>query len=228
MALRDLSVDIPPTRKSIWSMLAEAFGYFTGAIKLTDIKSTAQFQENQIKYVSYGHNHNGTAGKNLAASAITEGVFDLNDCQIAWANYFATLLAGESYYAVLGGGGTCLLSTGTTATTTTEIFVYGSTLLDYNPNAATAPGSCTLDIRALAAYDTVDPYSTNWTILHCYACPVNTSGVAAMEKALINASWGTGGGAPYVKFAARRIGTSGISASTGTVSFDYIVVIRKL
>ena len=231
MALRAITADNPPTRKTVWKMLGEAVGYFYGGIKLAEISTTYKFAEAQIKFSSLGgHSHNGTAGSTLSTSAIDQRNFDHNNCQVAWGRFFGNKIAGSDVFAVLSGKGLCALSSAT-AFSESEFLVGGTCTIDYNPYAA-APGGCTLDIRgATTWYDTAAPYNTNWTILHAHPTMVSTSDFSAMtavNKMIFNHFW-SGSTTPYFYFAAHRYGTSTtLSDYYGTAYFDYFVVIKKL
>jgi hypothetical protein len=235
--LRNLTLDDPPTRHGIWKMLAEAFGYFTGSIKLTDIANPTAFQETQVKFLPVlGHSHNGTAGSSLATSAIHEKVLDLNDCQVALGRYFGTGVVGSNIYAFLGGSASCLLGTcvtisqaSTSPAANARALVWGSVSFDYNPNATWAGGN-SLHIRALSTgYDSAS-FASNWTLIHVFPT-MGSTGANPLGQFVYHHHWCFWTGVPYLYIAAATSGTSStISASalTGTVYFDYAVAIKQL
>ncbi len=221
--ITDFSVDDPPTRPQIWKMLVEAWGYLTGGIGMTDIAGTVKLLERQIAFYEAGHSHNPTTdagGKPLVSTGIFKRHFDLQDCDVLWGNYYVPRINAFNVYAVVAGGGSCDLHSTTTGK------VYGTVKLDYNPNdtAWATTQACQLDLRALTAINTGNPFQNNWTLVFAYACPVYTGTVDPVEKLLINQAFGfdtAAASAPYLRLVAA-------TSVTGTLRFDYKCVIRKL
>jgi len=234
MSMRNLSLSDPPSRSSIWKLLAEAFGYFSGAIKLTDISDLAGFQESQVRFLPvYGHSHNGTFGSTLATTAIHDRVLDLNDCQVALGRYFGSGVVGSNIYAFLGGSGSCLLGSymqiSAGGTTYAQATVYGSTYVDYNPYG-TYTGSNSLDVRALSTgYDSTN-FSTNWSVVHVFPTMASTA-ASGLGQYVFHHHWETNTTGLAIWFAAQSCAnatTISASSLTGAVYFDYAVLIMEL
>lgn len=218
MSMSTITCPDPPTRSSVWQMLNEAWGWFCGNLSSTNM---AALNERQIQFVPGGHNHNGTAGTNISSTAVEKKHFDLNRCAVGWMDYFNHTAGGANVYAyaLLAGSGTAALAT----TTAHTAAMSGTCLIDYNPKAAAAPGNSELDIRALTAYDTTNPFNTNWTIVGAWAVP--NGAYATWDQAVYNVRWGFNTtNQPFFYFNLDQP----TGATVGTLGFDYQVVVRKL
>lgn len=220
MGLSNYTLSSPPRRYSLWNLFNEAWGYFTGGIGMGDISLTVKLLESQIHFYEGGHNHNATTnagGKPLVVTSLLKKHFNLQGLDVVWGNYYASGISGGYLFIVLSGSGTCQL-----ASTTTGL-VYGTVLMDYNPYITTwaTTQACQLDLRFLNAYNSASPFNSNWTLVHAYLCPIYAT---TIDRYLVNQAWGFDTGAsnaPYFRMVAKTTGT-------GTLTFDYKVVLQKL
>jgi hypothetical protein len=220
MALSAYTLTTPPRRYSLWKLFNEAWGYFTGGIAMGDIDTTTKLLETQIHFHEDGHNHNATTnagGKPLVTTGLLKKHFNLQAMNVVWGNYYVPRIYAAKIYVVLSGSGTCVLGSTTTS------LVYGTVLMDYNPYDTTwaTTQKCQLDLRFLAAYNSAAPFNSNWTPVFAYVCPVYSG---AIDYCLVNQGWGFDSGAssaPYFRLVAKRL-------ATGTMNFDYKVVLQRL
>jgi len=110
------SVD-PPTRVQTWKMLNEAWGYVTGDLNAEDFASDTKIQENHLKFVESGHDHDGAGSHAISSDSIGKKNFDLQTCNIAWGVYFQETVSGDGAsnrhtYMLLGGTGSISVSSG--------------------------------------------------------------------------------------------------------------------
>lgn len=229
MAMRVLTITSPPTRAQFWKMLAEAVGYFTGSIDTADLSATARIKEGQVRFYPGGHDHNLTTdagGKPPVSTSIRKRNFDLNHFLPLWGNYYQDEVSPDSgLYIILAGAGSITLTSSATTSFNgvTSTWYYDTVLMDYNPydtswDTSTQP--CQLDIRTLDVYDSASPFNTNWTLFGAIACPFLAAGGGFAEMYIERIGFGTTG-APHFHFVAR-------TTQSGTVEFDYKVVLKRL
>jgi hypothetical protein len=75
----------------LWKMFNEAWCFFSGGIKNSDLSVGAGFYDDQIAYSRTGHNHPNTAGSNkgnsLGPTALYKEAFDVNACSVVWGSF---------------------------------------------------------------------------------------------------------------------------------------------
>lgn len=220
MALANYTLNTPPDRFSLWKLFNEAWGFFTGGMALGDITTTgAKLIESQVHFHEDGHNHNATTdagGKPLVTTGLLKKHFNLNAMNVVWGHYYRPLVRSSDIFVVLSGSGTCEL----TATTTS--LVYGTVPIDCDPYDTSWPTTnlCQLDLRFLTSgYTSSAPFNSNWTLVFAYACPIyNTT----IDRYLVNQAFGWASGTTaYFRFVAK-------TTATGTMTFDYKVVLQRL
>ncbi len=230
MSMSTITCPPTPTRSSVYRMFNEAWGWFCGNLSSTNMVSV---HEKQIKFDPTGHNHSRlsttSGGYPIGSAAVEKRHFDLNDCLVGWADLFGKDV-GADMYGVFAGAGTCPLAV---STAWTEV-MNGSAYIDYNPNAAAAPGTCTLDIRAATigtsgsnttAYDINAPFNTNWVLIGAWALPDKSVATGATwADHVYNYRWGSNGTGPMFNF---EVGQAN-AATVGVLNFDYLIVCRKL
>jgi hypothetical protein len=221
MALSAYTLTTPPRRYSLWKLFNEAWGYFTGGIAMGDIDTTTKLLESQIHFHEDGHNHNATTnagGKPLVTTGLLKKHFNLQAMNVVWGNYYVPRIYSTNIYVVLSGSGTCEL------TSTTTGLVYGTVPIDFNPYDLTwdtVTQKCQLDLRFLSGINTATPFNSNWTPVFAYVCPVYAN---VIDHYLVNQGWGvqiTGTQPPYFRLVAK-------TTATGTMTFDYKVVLQRL
>jgi hypothetical protein len=205
-------------------MLAEAWGKFTGGLNTSEISASAKLKESQIAFHVAGHFHDGTTGASLTSASIRKKHLNVASLKTLWGNLYYDDVLGSNIYIVLAGHGTCTLATSATAVwpNGTRTFYYGLVEIDYNPYDTTWPttAACQLDIRDLAAYYSSSPFNSNWTPLGAVAVPVYAGAIDLLVKRIAYGGANTTTG-PNLYFLAETTGS-------GTVNFDYHVVLRKL
>lgn len=223
MQITNLTLSSPPTRASLWKMFNEAWGYLTGGIEIGDLSTTVKLLESQVAFWESGHNHNATTnagGKPLVTTGLAKRHFNLQDLTCLWGNYYSPRIRGEYIYAVLAGSGSIPL-----ASTTTGL-VYGTVRFDYNPYDTTWATTqlCQLDLRMLSAYNSAAPFNSGWTVAFAYLTPRGTATITDFDYSMLNQGFGFDYGAssaPYFRVVAA-------TTATGTLYFDYKVVLRRL
>jgi hypothetical protein len=227
MALSNYSLSTPPQRYSLWKLFNEAWGYFTGGIAMGDLDVATKLLESQVHFHEDGHNHNATTdsgGKPLVTTGLLKKHFNLNAMNVVWGNYYQPLIYSSNIFVVLSGSGTCNLTSTTTGMgygTGTTGLVYGTVLIDFNPYDTTwaTTQKCQLDLRYLAGYNSAAPFNSNWTLAFAYACPIYA---AVIDRYLVNQAFGFQSAVtPYFRLAAH-------TTVTGTMTFDYKVVLQRL
>jgi len=150
----------PPTRVQTWKMLAEAWGYITGDLNAADFAADAKIQENHIKFVESGHDHDGSGSHTIAMDSIRKKCFDLQTCSIAWGVYFQDTVSGvgsstRHTYIIMGGTGSISTSDGGGAPPSIAGVASGSQAIDYAGTARLHIGTGQLDDRD-TGWDVID------------------------------------------------------------------------
>lgn len=210
MSIQDYNATSPPTRVSTWKMLNEGWGYVTGGLTVADFAADAKLQEDHIKFVESGHDHDGSGSHAIARDSIRKKNFDLQTCSIAWGVYFQDRVseddANRHSYMVLGGTGSITVSSGGGTPPVIAGVRSGEQNIDFAGSARLHLGTSQLADR--------DP---NWAMtgfMGAIASPI----YAADEMACYMMEVDTTNG----RFVAYALSDS----APTTVNYDYIVVIR--
>lgn len=210
MGMQDYNSADPPTRVQTWKMLNEAWGYVTGGVVSTDFVVDAKIQENHLKFVESGHDHDGSGSHALSRDSLRKKNFDLQTCSIAWGVYFQDRVSEDNSnrhtYMLLGGTGSITLSSGGGAPRVIAGVVSGEQDIDHTGTARLHLGT-----GQLANLDGSWSYAT---LLGAIASPIYVSDEMAcymLEVDITNDR--------FVAYALSK------TAPT-TINFDYMVVIK--
>jgi len=210
MAMQDYNSADPPTRVQTWKMLNEGWGYVTGRLTSSDFAVDAKIQENHLKFVESGHDHNGSTSHALSRESLRKKNFDLQTCSVAWGVYFQDRVSEDNSnrhtYMLLGGTGAITLSSGGGAPAVIAGIVSGEQDIDHTGTARLHLGT-----GQLANLDGSWSYVT---LLGAIASPIYVADESAcymMEVDMTNDR--------FVAYALDH-------TSPTTINFDYVVVIK--
>lgn len=210
MGMQDYNSADPPTRGQTWKMLNEGWGYITGGLTAADFAADTKIQENHLKFVESGHDHDGVSSHAIARNSLRKKNFDLQTCSVAWGNYFQDRISEDGSnrhtYLILGGTGSISLSSGGGVPPVIAGVFSGEQAIDHTGTARLHLGT-----GQLAALD------PNWslaTLVGAIASPIYVADEHTcymMEVDMTND-----------RFVAYALGRT----TPATINFDYIVVLE--